>query len=231
MANGNRLKTAFMIVFLIGIGTLTINSCVHPPYVMPETQRASDPGICFERDVLPIFVSNCAKSGCHDAQSREKGYVLDSYQNIMKKGIVPGNVAASKIWESVAISTGEEDKMPKEAPALTAAQLDIIKRWIAAGAVDSGACSSPCDSNNFTYSGAIQPMMQLYCVGCHNSASAAGGALTDYASVKNAAVNGRLIGNISHQSGYNAMPPTGIQLSDCQVAQVKKWVDAGALNN
>lgn len=213
-------------------GAVIVNSCVHAPYVMPATQRTNDPSICFGRDILPIFVSNCAKSGCHDARSGESGYVLDNYANIMRKGIVPGNVAASKIWESVTTGGGEDnERMPQGAQPLTAAQLDLLRRWIAYGAVDSGACyNSSCDSNNFTYSGAIAPLMSTYCTGCHNSASAAGGSLVDYASVRNAAVNGRLIGNITHQAGYNAMPP-GLQLSECEIAQVEKWVAAGAPNN
>lgn len=226
-----RKKVIIAGLFFLGIVIISaINSCVHAPYVLPQNQRTYDSGICFERDVLPIFISNCAKSGCHDANSGESEYVLDNYQNITRKGIVPGNPAASKIWESITIGS-EEGKMPQGAPGLTTAQLDVIKRWITAGAVDGGACTSSCDSNNFTYSGAIAPLMNLYCVGCHNTASAPGGSLADYVSVRNAAVNGRLIGNIRHLPGYNAMPPGGLQLSDCEVAQVTKWVAAGAPNN
>jgi hypothetical protein len=53
----------------------------------------------------------------------------------------------------------------------------------------------------------------------------------DYNSVKTAAVNGRLIGDISHLAGYNAMPQNGTMLQDCQIIQVKKWVATGAPNN
>jgi hypothetical protein len=215
---------------LFGTIILSVNSCVHAPYVLPQAQRTFDPGICFERDILPIFISSCAKSNCHDSRTQASGYVLDNYQDIMRRGIVPGNYAASKIWESVYIGKGEGGKMPQGAPALNGIQLDLLKRWIVAGAVDSGACSNTCDSNNFTYSGAIAPLMQNYCIGCHNRTSDAGGILTDYNSVMTAAVNGRLIGNIEHLAGYNAMPP-GYKLSDCQMTQVKKWVAAGALNN
>jgi len=224
-------KVRKVMVLALFIAVMCINSCVHAPYVLPESQRTNDPGICFERDVLPIFVSNCAKGGCHDALSHEKGYQLNSYANIVKKGIVPGNPAASKIWESVTTASGEEDKMPQNAPPLSGAQLDLIKRWIASGAVDSGACTGNCDTADFTYNGAVAPLMQAYCVGCHNSAGAPGGSLTDYTSVTNAAVYGRLIGNISHLPGYNPMPSASLQLTDCQVTQVKKWVAAGALNN
>jgi hypothetical protein len=122
--------------------------------------------------------------------------------------------------------------MPEDAPDLSAAQLDVINRWIKTGALDGGACATTsCDSAIFTYSGAIAPMMQLYCVGCHNSPSASGGSLADYTSVKEAAVNGRMIGDINHYTGYNAMPQGGIKLSDCQLAQVRRWVEAGAPNN
>ena len=35
-----------------------------------------DTSLCFERDILPIFISNCAKSGCHDASSHQEGFVV-----------------------------------------------------------------------------------------------------------------------------------------------------------
>ncbi len=216
---------------LVGVVCLIGNSCTHSPYVLPQNLRTGDPNICFESDILPIFISNCAKSGCHDAASHRSGYDLTSYTSIMKKGIIPGNPAASKIWQSVAIPGTGVEVMPAEAPGLNATSLNLLRRWIETGAVDSGACYSICDSNNFTYRGGIAPMMQKYCTGCHNSTSAPGGSLTDYASVKNAAVDGRLLGDIQHLAGYNAMPQGGLQLSACQVAQVKKWVAAGAQNN
>ncbi len=227
-------KKWLLAVFIALFGAcFIINSCTHSPYVLPVNLRTGDPDICFERDVLPIFISKCGSSNCHSASAQRAGYALDNYTNIVSKGIVPGNVAASKIWESIAITTSGENAMPKDAARLSTSELDIIRRWIATGAVDSGmACSNnPCDSNNFTYSGAIAPLMNKYCTGCHSSASAPGGSLTDYASVKNEAVSGSLIPRIAHQTGYAPMPSTGYKLSDCQVAQVKKWVAAGAPNN
>jgi len=229
--NKKKLSVLLGMVIFSGFGAMIINSCSHAPYVLPMNLRTSAPGICFETDVLPVFISNCAKSGCHDANSHKGGYVLDNYQDIVKKGIVPGNSAASVIWESVAISTFDVKKMPENAPGLSAGQLDVIKQWIVAGAVDSGSCSNNCDSNNFTYSGAIAPMIALYCVGCHNSTGAAGGSLEDYNSVYAAAINGKLTGDISHLAGYNAMPLGGLQLSDCEIAQVTRWVAAGAPDN
>ena len=230
--NWNKGVQLGLILVIVVIG-FAIDSCTHQPYVMPEALRTGDPTICFETDILPIFISNCAKSGCHDQASGKGGYVLTSYSNIVKKGIIPGNVAASKIWQTIDIKKLGITTMPPNGAGLSNTDIDLLRRWIATGAIDSGgACSiSTCDSNNYTYSGAIQPLTQKYCTGCHNSASASGGSLMDYTSVMNAAVNGRLLGDIEHLSGYNAMPLGGISLSDCEIAQFKKWVAAGALNN
>jgi hypothetical protein len=232
MRNYKKLAGLSLIVVVIILGTVIVDSCKHQPYVLPVALRTGDPSICFERDILPIFQSNCAKSGCHDASSGRSGYVLDSYADVIKKGIVPGNPAASVIWQSVSMNIFNVSHMPRNAPDLSATDLDLIKRWIATGAIDSGACSgSTCDTTKFTYSGTIEPMMQTYCVGCHNTASAPGGSLNDYNSVMTAAVHGRLIGDISHESGYNAMPLVGTMLQDCQITQVKEWVAAGAPDN
>ena len=224
-----RRTTLTLVLFFLSIGIFFINSCVHAPYVLPVSQRYTDANICFERDILPIFQSNCAKSGCHGSKGAG-GYQLDSYMDIVRKGIVPGNPAASKIFESIAYSTGS-NKMPRGG-SMSANDIAIIREWIATGALDSGACyTDNCDTSQFTYSKTIAPMMQLYCVGCHSSSSAPGGSLADYASVSNTAVNGRLIGDINHNSGYNAMPQGGSQLSTCQITQIENWVASGAPNN
>ena len=60
---------------------------------------SGDTLVCFEGEILPIFQTSCAKSGCHDAGTHEEGYVLDSYQNITKNGIKPGNPNAVRFMK------------------------------------------------------------------------------------------------------------------------------------
>jgi putative effector of murein hydrolase len=55
--------------------------------------------------------------------------------------------------------------------------------------------------------------------------------LQDYADVKSVASNGKLLGTVSHASGFSPMPKGGNKLNDCYVAVIKKWIAAGALNN
>lgn len=188
--------------------------------------------VCFESEVLPIFVSSCAKSGCHDFVSRNEGYILDSYTNIMKKGIKPGNAEDSKIYK-VLIDDDEDDRMPKRPnPRLTTAQINLIKRWINEGAKNTTNCSSACDTTVFTYSQAVKPILETSCYGCHNSATTSAGInLTVYSGVRTIALNNRLMGAITHSAGYKPMPLNGNKLSDCNIVKIRKWVQAGAAEN
>jgi len=64
--------------------------------------------ICFERDVLPIFQSSCAMSGCHDAGTAKHGYVFNSYSGIMR-AITPGNLGESDIYEMIIGKDNDDD--------------------------------------------------------------------------------------------------------------------------
>lgn len=90
-----------------------------------------------------------------------------------------------------------------------------------------------CDTTStVTYSAKVVPILQQQCYGCHSIASPAGNiAMSTYATDKVIALNGKLYGSISHSSGYSPMPKSGNKLSNCQIAIIKKWIDAGSPNN
>lgn len=204
-------------------------SCRHEAYVVPISDRTGDPSLCFDRDILPIFLSQCAISGCHDAAEHEKGYILDSYENIMKKGIAPGNAIGSRIYQSIIGYT--EELMPEDAPPLSASQIGLIERWINAGALKDSTCYTPCDSNNITFNAGIKPLMEQYCVGCHSGNNPQGGLmLNNYTAVKDAALNRNLVHSINYDPGYKPMPQ-GLKLSACQIRQIEKWVAGGMPDN
>jgi uncharacterized membrane protein len=211
--------------------TTTTNTDTNKTVTVDTTTLIPDTVVCFQRDVLPIFNSSCAMSGCHDAGSAEKGYVLTTYAHIVARGLVPGNSGASKVYLECA-----DGKMPKSpVPALTAAQLSLIKKWIDAGAHDDTDCAIMCDTTKYTYKAAIAPLLSEYCYSCHSAASAPanGGniVLDNYNSLLQQAQNGNLQGGVQHLPGYNAMPLSGNKLEDCQITQINKWIEAGAQNN
>ncbi|MDP7274893.1 MAG: DUF1553 domain-containing protein [Planctomycetaceae bacterium] len=97
------------------------------------------PPLTFERDIRPIFKAHCLE--CHGETKELKGELDLRLRRFLVSGgdsgaaIVPGDPAASALLKRV--STGE---MPpgKESRKLTPAQLDLIRRWIATGAVTAG---------------------------------------------------------------------------------------------
>lgn len=187
--------------------------------------------VCFD-DVLPIFKSSCAKAGCHDAITRQEGYVFDSYANIVKKDIKPGNAAGSKVFKALT-DPDEDDRMPRAPyPRLLPAQVQLIKDWIDQGAKNTTGCSTnACDTTLFTYT-AVKKIVDANCINCHSGNTPSGGLnYSTYAGLKSVADNGRLLGAISHTTGFTPMPMGQAKMEDCKITQVRKWIQSGAPNN
>ena len=90
-----------------------------------------------------------------------------------------------------------------------------------------------CNTTAVTYSGDVSKIMNQSCTmsSCHNVAAAGGYDLSGYAGVKTAVDAGRLIGAITHASGFSPMPKNAGKLSACSIDQITAWVNAGAPNN
>lgn len=226
------LEIIGIILFLV-----ILVSCKHDiPVQVIETpptggeQTCSPDTVYFQNKVLPLLNSSCAMSGCHDAITHKEGVNLTTYGNIIATGgVMPGNPTGSDLYK-VLNKTGGDQMPPPPAAAFTQAQKDIIYKWILQGAKNN-ACND-CDTAVFTYSGAVSPLMNNYCKGCHNPSSLGGGIdLSTYAAVRSVALNGKLMGSIKHQAGFIAMPQGSNKLSDCKIEQVQKWVTAGSPNN
>jgi hypothetical protein len=246
------LKKLSAVLVASGTAILFLLSCKHE---LPEPIGSTNPGngtgpgtgtanpgtpvTCspdtayFQQQVLPIFISNCAMSGCHDPASHQDGVILNNYNNIMSTGDVdpydPGN---SEVFEMI-VEPDPDDRMPP-APGspLPQAQIEIIRKWILQGAKNNSCVSSACDSVNVTYSVTIKNIISNKCQGCHSgSAPANGFDLSTYAGVKARINDGKLWGAVNHIPGYSPMPKNGSKLSVCELGQVKKWIDMGAPNN
>ena len=225
-------------IFLSLLMVVFIYACRHdtlipggtpPPGITPPAVGAAT--ICFETNVLPIFVSNCAKGGCHDAITKAKGLRYDTYGEIMQtiRSNEPNN---SEAWKLILEDRADKRMPPPPAQPLTKAQKDSIYKWIVQGALNTSNCSNNCDTTFFTYAGAVLPTLQSSCIGCHSGTPPSGNVdLSTYANVKVVALNGKLLGVISHATGFPQMPKGGNKLPDCKITQIRKWIDAGAPNN
>ena len=95
---------------IINVSLLFILSCKHPygdlsGNVAPigDTSTPCDATkIYFQQQVLPILLSNCAMSGCHDDVTHKEGVVLTSYQKVMATSDVrPGSPGNSKLYKVI----------------------------------------------------------------------------------------------------------------------------------
>lgn len=220
---------------LFGGIVIAYTSCKHEVPAISEidtlppavTVNCSPDLVYFVNTIQPLLISGCAMSRCHDAITREDGIDLSTYSGVMRT-VVAGDATKSKLYKSM-IRTDDERMPPPPAAAYTADQLTKVRTWINQGAKNNG-CSS-CDSTDIKFSTAVKVIIQNKCQGCHNPTSLGGGIdLSTYTAIKTSAASGKLYGSVSWASGFSKMPQT-VKLPVCEITQIKKWIDAGSLNN
>jgi mono/diheme cytochrome c family protein len=102
----------------------------------PKAEKVS-----FGRDVRPILSEHCFKCHGPDVGTAAAGLRFDTFENATKQlgdgaAIVPGNPKASLMLDRVAEHDPEMRMPPKDAgvSALTPAQIETLRAWIAQGA-------------------------------------------------------------------------------------------------
>ena len=99
--------------------------------------------VSFTDDVLPIFVTRCAKSGCHVGATPVVGLGLDSFAALEARNMttnrriyVPGQAIKSLLVYRIEGTLGI--RMPLDGPPfLPDEQIQLIRDWIDEGALDN----------------------------------------------------------------------------------------------
>lgn len=83
--------------------------------------------------------------------------------------------------------------------------------------------------DNPTYTANVKPIIDASCgTKCHSAVKKAHDIdLSNYASVKDACMNHKLLPSIKHESGVKAMPRMAPKLSDASIAIIEKWINQG----
>lgn len=206
-----------------------ITSCTHDP-LAPDTQYICDQGgVDYVAEIQPMLTSNCGMSGCHGSGDSKAGVSVDSYSGV-EKIVRRYNLDKSDLW-TVINATGEKRMPPGSASELSAAQKDLIKRWIMEGAQETD-CGGSCSYVSVpSYSTDISPIADTYCGGtCHSGSSPSGGfTLTSKSDWANAIDNHGLIDALTGANGRQLMPPTG-SMDTCNINNVKRWDNTGRSN-
>ena len=220
------MRWLFYLGIIIAVSAMFLVSCYHLPS-LPFEVLPKDSIVCFQNDVLPILQSNCGKSGCH-AGGEGNGINFNTYEGTIKEVDVANPINSRLITAIYKRGSGKMPPPPN--PELTQQQIDLIYIWIQQGAHNTN-CTEVCDTANVTYSGSVKPILNTYCVGCHNGST--GGTninLTTYSGTYQTVTSERLMGSIEQLTGYSAMPQ-GSKLSDCKISIIQKWINEGAPDN
>jgi uncharacterized membrane protein len=229
-------------LFLVGIlisacqhDNITINAGISidpiivakPPINTPVggTPATVSDTVCFNSDILPLYVSYCGSAGCHDATTHKEGVITTDYGHIMN-GIKAKNSSNSKYYTII-----NNGMPPRGSAQMTSTQIALIKKWIDQGALNT-QCINVCDTTTFTYSGAIQTILSNNCGGCHGTMPGSLNIyLGDYTSAKNYITTHKdlFLNSINYSSTLTAlqkMPPSA-KMVDCKIIQIQKWIQNG----
>jgi cytochrome c553 len=134
-----RERTGLFAVLVFALTAISV--WLHSPQ---EARGADDTPIAgakaaeidFARDVQPILAGKCVR--CHGPETHEAGLRLD-VRNVAvselesgRHAVVPGQPDASELIRR--ITADQSERMPPEEPPLTTAEVEVLRRWIAAGA-------------------------------------------------------------------------------------------------
>jgi WD40 repeat protein len=104
----------------------------------PPAEKKEPTDISYYKEVRRIFQQHC--QGCHQPAKPQGGYVMTSYTDLLKKGdheqpgIVPGHPEQSMVLEQILPKKDKKPAMPKGKDPLSKTDVELIKKWIAAGA-------------------------------------------------------------------------------------------------
>lgn len=99
---------------------------------------AAEDKVTYQDHILPLVEANCSK--CHNADKKKADLDLTSYQGALKGSgsgavLVSGNLDGSKLWR--AITHAEEPEMPPNRPKLADKELEVFKKWILGGLLET----------------------------------------------------------------------------------------------
>ncbi len=120
------VRSCYTIFWVVGV---TVQSYLRP---------ADAAGIDFSRDVKPILAEHCIK--CHGPDKAESGLDLSDRNKALSeldsgdRAIVPGKATESHLIARVASGEPDQRMPPGDEKPLKAAEIEILRQWIEAGA-------------------------------------------------------------------------------------------------
>ncbi|MFH0946360.1 MAG: c-type cytochrome domain-containing protein [Planctomycetota bacterium] len=121
-----------------GEGYLTEMFEPPPEVAVKEPQGEVDDATRLHTEkIQPIFEANCIK--CHGPKKKKGNLRLDELPRVFEGDpsdwvIVPGDAKGSLLVQRISLEEWDPDHMPQDEESLPAEEIDLIRRWIDAGA-------------------------------------------------------------------------------------------------
>lgn len=116
------------------------------PVLADEPAKPVEAKVSYWKDIRPIFQAQC--QGCHQPAKKGGGYLMTDHASLLLEGdgglpgVEPGNPDESFLLTQIVAQGDKPAKMPKGTPALSVVEVDLIRKWIAEGAVDDSPPST-----------------------------------------------------------------------------------------
>ena len=105
----------------------------------PASPATAEEKVSYYQNIRPIFQAEC--HGCHQPSKAKGGYVMTAFDKLLQGGdseetaVVPGEPDASLLLTLITPVDGEAE-MPQKGGPLAANEIELVRNWIAQGAVD-----------------------------------------------------------------------------------------------
>ncbi|MEA2631303.1 MAG: hypothetical protein QOE66_1522, partial [Chloroflexota bacterium] len=114
-----------------------------PPLARGDAPKGEAPSaveaVSYDKQIRPIFQAHC--QGCHQPAKPGGGYVMTAFDRMLSGGkskaaaIVPRRPDESFLVDQITPDAGKAE-MPRGEKPLSEPEIELVKRWIAEGAVD-----------------------------------------------------------------------------------------------
>ena len=114
----------------------------------------------YAAEIKPILLTRCY--ACHGGLQQKAGLRLDTGALVKRGGksgaaVVPGEVAKSLLFARVT-ATNANERMPQEGDPLKPEQIELLRRWIAQGAVSpAGEKGEPDPREHWAFQPPVRP--------------------------------------------------------------------------
>jgi len=107
------------------------------PAAPPASAPAAVAKVDFAKEVQTLLETKCLE--CHNPSKVKGKLLMDTLANLTKggesgAGLVPGQPEKSEIIKRIVLPKDSDDIMPPKGGPLPAAEIDVLKRWVAEGA-------------------------------------------------------------------------------------------------